>query len=78
MDGDGCIFSQDSLRQGQAGGFAAAQKLSAGINDYLRRSQERIPPGARLLVMLYLSMAGIESVLLGNVCVIRHSLARGI
>jgi hypothetical protein len=78
MDGDGCIFSQEHLCQGQAGGFAAAQRLSAGIMDYLRRSQERIPPGSRLLITLYLSMAGIESVLLGNVRVIRRSLAPGI
>lgn len=76
MDGDGCIFSRDYLCQGQAGGFAAAQQLSAGIHDYLRRSPERTPPGARLLIMLYLSMHGIESALIGNVCTVPGTMTR--
>jgi len=67
LDGDGCIFSQKYLCQGQAGGFKAAEELSTEVMKYLRGLPERIPTGVKIVTMIFLSKAGLESVLHRNV-----------
>lgn len=66
LDGDGCIFAQDYLCQGQAGGFKAAEELSTEVTKYLRRLPERIPTGARIVTMVFLSKVGLEGALHRN------------
>jgi hypothetical protein len=67
LDGDGCIFSQEYLCQGQAGGFKAAEELSTEVTKYLRGLPERIPTGAKIVTMVFLSKVGLEGVLHRNV-----------
>lgn len=64
LDGDGCIFEQDYLRDGQEGGIRAAAELSSQVMRYMRQSQ--MPPGTKVITMVFLAKSGLESVLHRN------------
>ncbi|KAG8830455.1 hypothetical protein FRC18_008060 [Serendipita sp. 400] len=66
LDGDGCIFSEEYLKQGHEGGALAAEQLSKGVMKYLRTNVEGSYTGAKIVTMVFLSKTGMESVLYRN------------
>ncbi|KAG8818182.1 hypothetical protein FRC17_010911 [Serendipita sp. 399] len=66
LDGDGCIFAEEYLKQGHDGGALAAEQLSRAVTKYLRANVERSYPGAKIVTMVFLSKTGMESVLYRN------------
>ncbi|KAG8856631.1 hypothetical protein FRB91_000529 [Serendipita sp. 411] len=55
LDGDGCIFSEEYLKQGHEGGALAAEQLSKGVMKYLRTNVEGSYTGAKIVTMVFLS-----------------------
>ncbi|PVF95524.1 hypothetical protein CPB86DRAFT_572919 [Serendipita vermifera] len=66
LDGDGCIFTEDLLRQGCEGGREAARRLLAGLTENLHATCKRLPPNPQIVVMVFSSRTGLEWALTRN------------
>ncbi|PVF95523.1 hypothetical protein CPB86DRAFT_572930 [Serendipita vermifera] len=63
IDGDGAIFSQEYLKQGDHGGRRAAETLVNGLYNYARLNIEPFPSGVKIIASIFLAKSGLESVL---------------
>ncbi|TFK98838.1 hypothetical protein BDV98DRAFT_195913 [Pterulicium gracile] len=72
IDGDGHIFHQDLIQQGQAGGRAAAGKLKRGIITHLDSLADDLPTSStttgrsQVWVSIYCNISGLVDVLVGQ------------
>ncbi|CAO2655243.1 Nn.00g103070.m01.CDS01 [Neocucurbitaria sp. VM-36] len=62
IDGDGMIFLDEFLREGEQGGRRAAAQLSAAIQNYIETEAD-IPLGARIVCRIYANVRGLGDVL---------------
>ncbi|KAI4615595.1 uncharacterized protein J4E87_009054 [Alternaria ethzedia] len=63
IDGDGMIFSDDFLREGEQGGRRAAVQLFADIHEYIENECQDIPFGYRIACRIYANVRGLGDVL---------------
>jgi hypothetical protein len=69
IDGDGNIFTQSLLAQGQHGGRQAAQHLTKGIAEYLSNEDVHIFGRLSFWVSVYFNKAGLMDTLSAhNIC----------
>ncbi|KAK0208328.1 hypothetical protein DFS33DRAFT_1302785 [Desarmillaria ectypa] len=66
VDGDGNIFSEELLRQGQAGGRNAAMMLTKGLTDYTATVDTRISARSRVWLTVYCNKQGLSNTLIAN------------
>ncbi|KAK0465147.1 uncharacterized protein EV420DRAFT_1512997 [Desarmillaria tabescens] len=66
VDGDGNIFSEELLRQGQAGGRNAAMMLTKGLTDYTAAVDARISARSRVWLTVYCNKQGLSDTLVAN------------
>lgn len=66
VDGDGNIFSEDLLRQGQAGGRNAALMLTKGLTEHTATVDARISGRARVWLTVYCNKQGLSDTLIAN------------
>lgn len=62
IDGDGMIFLDEFLREGEQGGRRAAAQLSAAVQNYMDAEAD-IPRGARVVCRIYANVRGLGDVL---------------
>jgi hypothetical protein len=63
IDGDGMIFLDDFLRDGEKGGRRAAMKLQAALEDYIESEVTGIPHDSRIVCRIYANVRGLGDVL---------------
>ncbi|KAF1847003.1 uncharacterized protein K460DRAFT_51679 [Cucurbitaria berberidis CBS 394.84] len=62
IDGDGMVFRDEFLREGEQGGRHAAAQLSAAVQSYVEAETD-IPLGARIVCRIYANVHGLADVL---------------
>lgn len=62
IDGDGMIFLDEFLREGEQGGRRAAAQLSAAVYHYIEAESD-IPHGSRVVCRIYANVRGLGEVL---------------
>ncbi|KAH7355776.1 hypothetical protein BKA66DRAFT_429513 [Pyrenochaeta sp. MPI-SDFR-AT-0127] len=62
IDGDGMIFLDEYLREGELGGRRAAAQLSAAVQDFID-AEGNVPLGARIVCRIYANVRGLADVL---------------
>ncbi|KAF2851548.1 hypothetical protein T440DRAFT_448823 [Plenodomus tracheiphilus IPT5] len=63
IDGDGMIFRDEFLRDGEAGGRRAAFQLYAAVQAYIENETNDIPLSARIVCRVYANVRGLGDVL---------------
>ncbi|KAF1834674.1 hypothetical protein BDW02DRAFT_323474 [Decorospora gaudefroyi] len=63
IDGDGMIFLDEFLRQGEHGGRQAASQLHAAVQEYIDNDALNVPHGARIVCRIYANVRGLGDVL---------------
>ncbi|KAL5119945.1 hypothetical protein ACEQ8H_002043 [Pleosporales sp. CAS-2024a] len=63
IDGDGMIFEDQYLQQGEAGGRRAASQLDSALHQYIETETDDIPLGARIVCRMYANVRGLGEVL---------------
>ncbi|KAG9190991.1 hypothetical protein G6011_09079 [Alternaria panax] len=63
IDGDGMIFSDKYLCEGEQGGRCAAFDLSAAVQEYVDNDCNDIPYGVRIVCRIYANVRGLGDVL---------------
>ncbi|OWY52724.1 metal ion binding protein [Alternaria alternata] len=63
IDGDGMIFCDKYLGDGEQGGRRAALDLSAAVQEYVDNDCNDIPYGARIVCRIYANVRGLGDVL---------------
>ncbi|KAF2703489.1 hypothetical protein K504DRAFT_179104 [Pleomassaria siparia CBS 279.74] len=63
IDGDGMIFSNDLIQDGEQGGRRAAVQIHNAINEYIERETKEIPIDARIICRVYANVRGLAEVL---------------
>ncbi|KAB2108869.1 hypothetical protein AG0111_0g2978 [Alternaria gaisen] len=63
IDGDGMIFCDKYLSDGEQGGRRAALDLSAAVQEYVDNECNDIPYGARIVCRIYANVRGLGDVL---------------
>ncbi|KAH5423332.1 hypothetical protein HBI23_199180 [Parastagonospora nodorum] len=63
VDGDGMIFEDQYLQQGEAGGRRAASQLYAAVQEYVETEVSDVPLGIRIVCRMYANVRGLGDVL---------------
>lgn len=63
IDGDGMIFRDEFIRDGENGGRRAAVQLHAAIADYIERENPIIPIQSRIFCYIWANVKGLAEVL---------------
>lgn len=63
IDGDGMIFRDELLHQGELGGRRAAFELYAAVQAYIESETSDIPVSARIVCRIYANVRGLSDVL---------------
>ncbi|KAF2011566.1 hypothetical protein BU24DRAFT_435970 [Aaosphaeria arxii CBS 175.79] len=63
IDGDGMIFKDELVRQGEPGGRKAAAQLHAAILNYVQHETETIPTNVQIICRVYANVRGLAEVL---------------
>jgi hypothetical protein len=58
-----CQFTDDYLRQGEAGGRRAASQLYAAVQEYIETDTTDIPINSRIICRIYANVSGLADVL---------------
>ncbi|SJL05743.1 uncharacterized protein ARMOST_09079 [Armillaria ostoyae] len=66
VDGDGNIFTDELLRQGQAGGRNAAMMLTKGLTDHTATVDARRSARSRVWLTVYCNKQGLSDTLIAN------------
>ncbi|KAK0456484.1 hypothetical protein EV421DRAFT_1752756 [Armillaria borealis] len=66
IDGDGNIFTDELLRQGQAGGRNAAMMLTKGLTDHTATVDARRSARSRVWLTVYCNKQGLSDTLIAN------------
>ncbi|KAK0198428.1 hypothetical protein F5146DRAFT_90024 [Armillaria mellea] len=66
LDGDGNIFTDELLRQGQAGGRHAAMMLTKGLTDHTAKVDARMSARSRVWLTVYCNKQGLSDTLIAN------------
>lgn len=66
LDGDGNIFTESLLIQGQHGGRQAAQKVTKGIAEYLSNEDVHVFGRLSFWVTVYFNKSGLLDTLVGH------------
>ncbi|KAK0233206.1 hypothetical protein IW262DRAFT_1329215 [Armillaria fumosa] len=66
VDGDGNIFTDELLRQGQAGGRNAAMMLTKGLTDHTATVDPRVSARSRVWLTVYCNKQGLSDTLITN------------
>ncbi|KAK0506115.1 hypothetical protein EDD18DRAFT_1122075 [Armillaria luteobubalina] len=73
VDGDGNIFTDELLRQGQAGGRNAAMMLTKGLTDHTATVDPRMSARSRVWLTVYCNKQGLSDTLITNdVCTLEQ------
>ena len=59
----GAQFTDDFLREGEAGGCRAAVQLHAAVQDYIETETTDVPFGCRIVCRMYANVRGLADVL---------------
>lgn len=62
LDGDGMIFKDELLQQGEKGGKEAAGQLFSAINDFIKQNVPDLH-APKILVRIYANVRGLADVL---------------
>lgn len=73
LDGDGMIFNEDLLQQGEKGGKEAASALWSAANDFVQRVLPHLP-SPKILARIYANVKGLGDVLQKTSIIDRASL----
>ncbi|KAF2646060.1 hypothetical protein P280DRAFT_512267 [Massarina eburnea CBS 473.64] len=63
VDGDGMIFRDEYIRQGEAGGFQAAVHLQKEIEHHIQHEAMDVPVNSRIICRVYANVGGLASTL---------------
>lgn len=63
IDGDGMIFQNDFIREGDAGGRRAAAQLHKAIEYHVEHETQSIPVESRIICRIYANVKGLADVL---------------
>ncbi|PVI02961.1 hypothetical protein DM02DRAFT_558973 [Periconia macrospinosa] len=63
IDGDGMVFQDDFVRDGEAGGRRAAAQLHKVIGSYIERELTSVPVESRVMCRIYANVKGLADVL---------------
>ncbi|KAF2190134.1 hypothetical protein K469DRAFT_657856 [Zopfia rhizophila CBS 207.26] len=63
IDGDGMIFSDDFIKEGEIGGRKAAATLQTAILDYVQREVDTVPTDVKVVCRVYANIKGLAEVL---------------
>ncbi|KAF2126592.1 hypothetical protein P153DRAFT_297477 [Dothidotthia symphoricarpi CBS 119687] len=63
IDGDGMIFREEFVSDGERGGRRAASQLYAAVQEYIETETTDIPLGARIVCRVYANVRGLGDVL---------------
>ncbi|KAL8869470.1 MAG: hypothetical protein Q9174_004251 [Haloplaca sp. 1 TL-2023] len=74
IDGDGMIFEDNYVQEGEAGGKEAAASLWNGIKDYIHNKLPDIPADCRIVTRIYANMKGLADICCKSGIVDRASL----
>jgi hypothetical protein len=73
LDGDGMIFNEDLLQQGERGGKEAASQLWTAMNDFIQQALPHLS-SPKILARIYANVKGLGDVLQKSSIVDRASL----
>ena len=73
LDGDGMIFNDDLLQQGEKGGKEAAGQLWSAMNDFVHRNLRHLS-SPKILARIYANVKGLGDVLQKSSIIDRASL----
>ncbi|KAH6642315.1 hypothetical protein C7974DRAFT_385225 [Boeremia exigua] len=63
IDGDGMIFHDDFLRDGEAGGRRAASQLDTAVRSWIESEDRDVPLTSRIICRIYANVRGLGDVL---------------
>jgi hypothetical protein len=63
LDGDGMVFTNDFIRDGEKGGHRAALQLNAAVEKYIEDECADIPIAARVICRIFASVRGLGDLL---------------
>lgn len=63
IDGDGMIFHNNYVRDGETGGRRAAQQLHTAVREYIDSEATDVPSSVRIVCRIYANVNGLGDVL---------------
>ncbi|EON70086.1 hypothetical protein W97_09352 [Coniosporium apollinis CBS 100218] len=59
IDGDGMIFQDDLLQEGESGGRKAAHSLHAEVSEYIQTIESGLPSDVKIVTRVYANVTGL-------------------
>ncbi|KAJ4372575.1 hypothetical protein N0V86_007935 [Didymella sp. IMI 355093] len=63
IDGDGMIFLNENVRDGEAGGRRAASQLDTAVRVWIENEAKEVPLTSRVICRIYANVRGLGEVL---------------
>ncbi|KAF3037275.1 hypothetical protein E8E12_008346 [Didymella heteroderae] len=63
IDGDGMVFLNENIRDGEAGGRLAASQLDIAVRNWIESEAKEVPLSSRIICRVYANVRGLGDVL---------------